>query len=86
MVKLMIARVSPDRVVIMVRAARIGTAMAALLLAVGVYAATEIELEPAGNDPGQHQVVAKRRPKFHELLCRLSFGQVRSIQYARARS
>lgn len=35
----------------MVRAARIGTALAALLVVFGVNAATSIELEPAGNDP-----------------------------------
>ena len=35
----------------MVRAAKIGTALAALLLTSGVYAASSIELEPAGNDP-----------------------------------
>ena len=41
---------------------RIFSALIALLLTVGVYAATEVELEPAGNDRGQHQFAAARRP------------------------
>jgi len=35
----------------MVKAARIVTALAALLLTFGVHAASDVELEPAGNDP-----------------------------------
>jgi ubiquinol-cytochrome c reductase cytochrome c1 subunit len=35
----------------MVRAAKIGAALAAVLVTFGVYAASDIELEPAGNDP-----------------------------------
>jgi ubiquinol-cytochrome c reductase cytochrome c1 subunit len=35
----------------MVKTIRIGTALAALLITFGVYAASSVELEPAGNDP-----------------------------------
>lgn len=51
MVKLMIAKKARTGWSIMVRSARIGAALAALLVTFGVYAASDIELEPAGNDP-----------------------------------
>ena len=51
MVKRMIAKLAPTGWSIMVRAAKFGIALAALLLTFSVYAASSIELEPAGNDP-----------------------------------
>jgi ubiquinol-cytochrome c reductase cytochrome c1 subunit len=48
----MMSRISrAGRVVAVVKVARITTTLAALLVSCGVYAATDIEMEPAGNDP-----------------------------------
>jgi ubiquinol-cytochrome c reductase cytochrome c1 subunit len=48
----------------MVRAARISTALAALLVTFGVYAAADIELEPAGNDPDNIQSLQEGAKNF----------------------
>jgi len=51
MVKSMISNSGRKGRFSMVNAPRIGVALAALLLTFGVHAASDVELEPAGNDP-----------------------------------
>ena len=58
----------------------------ALILTCGVHAATEIELEPAGNDPDNINSLQRGRAQLHELLLRVSFGKVCALQYAWTRS
>jgi len=52
MAKSMVAKKARTGWSTMAKSIRIGTALGALLLTFGVYAASSIELEPAGNDPG----------------------------------